>query len=157
MRIRPANFSDVDAIGGLVQRAYGPYVARIGLRPAPMDADYREKVNQADVFVAVDTEIVGVVVLIAMPDHVLIENVAVEADRRGEGIGKALLAFAEAHATKAGKPMLRLYTNAAMTENLALYSRLGYHEVGRRTENGFERVFLSKGLAPTTGDSKEPH
>jgi hypothetical protein len=42
--------------------------------------------------------------------------------------------------------VLRLYTNAAMTENLTLYQRLGYREDERRGEAGFERVFLSKHL-----------
>ena len=31
-----------------------------------------------------------------------------------------------------------------MTENIALYSRLGWHETHRRTERGFQRVFFSK-------------
>jgi hypothetical protein len=42
--------------------------------------------------------------------------------------------------------LLRLYTNAAMRENLILYHRLGYQEDDRRGEDGFERVFLSKRL-----------
>lgn len=35
---------------------------------------------------------------------------------------------------------LHLYTNEKMTENLSIYPKLGYVEVGRRTENGFNRV-----------------
>ena len=37
-----------------------------------------------------------------------------------------------------------LYTNAKMRENLALYARLGWREVDRRTESGFERVYFEK-------------
>jgi hypothetical protein len=37
-----------------------------------------------------------------------------------------------------------LYTNAAMSENLALYPRLGYREVDRRRDAGFDRVFFAK-------------
>jgi hypothetical protein len=33
-----------------------------------------------------------------------------------------------------------------MTENLALYPRLGYIEAERCTDNGFERVFFAKRL-----------
>jgi hypothetical protein len=33
-----------------------------------------------------------------------------------------------------------------MTENLAFYPRLGYEEVDRRTDGGFERVFFVKRL-----------
>src|SRR5260370_517580 len=57
-----------------------------------------------------------------------------------------LLTFAEAVAQEAGLPTLRLYTNAAMTENLTFYPQLGYEEIDRRTNNGFERVFFSKHL-----------
>ena len=41
---------------------------------------------------------------------------------------------------------MRLYTNARMTENLSLYPHLGYVEVERREEDGFDRVFFEKGL-----------
>jgi ribosomal protein S18 acetylase RimI-like enzyme len=146
MRIRPARAADAEPIHALVQRAYGPYVARIGIRPGPMDDDYVEKVASGHAFVAEDSDIVGLIVLIEKPDHLLIENVAVDSIRQGEGIGRALLAFAEAHARGSGTLTLRLYTNVAMTENIAFYSRLGYREVDRRGEGGFERVFFAKQL-----------
>jgi len=34
-----------------------------------------------------------------------------------------------------------------MTENRALYERLGYEEFARRTEKGFKRVYMRKILA----------
>ncbi len=112
-----------------------------------MDHDYARKVRQGYAFVAEDRgELVGVIVLIPEPDHLLVENVAVDPGRQSEGIGRVLLAFAEASAREAGLSTLRLYTNAAMTENLAFYPRLGYERIGSRTDNGFERVFFSKRL-----------
>ena len=56
------------------------------------------------------------------------------------------MAFAEARARALGLSELRLYTNAAMTENLVLYPRLGYLEDGRAERDGFARVFFSKRL-----------
>jgi ribosomal protein S18 acetylase RimI-like enzyme len=150
VQIRPAHPADILVIRDLVQRAYGPYVERIGRQPAPMDDDYAEKVRQGHAFVAEDTGVVGLIVLIHKPDHVLIENVAVDPNRKGSGIGRALLAFAETSARKSGILTLRLYTNAAMTENLAFYPRLGYQEVDRRTDDGFERVFFSKRIDPSS-------
>jgi hypothetical protein len=41
---------------------------------------------------------------------------------------------------------MRLYTNAAMTENLAYYSRRGYTETHRAHQDGFHRVFFRKRL-----------
>ncbi|HEY6549914.1 MAG TPA: GNAT family N-acetyltransferase [Solirubrobacterales bacterium] len=147
MQIRPAVPGDAQDIHELVQRAYAHYVERIGRRPGPMDEDYAEKVARNLVSVAGEAgDIVGLIVLIREPRSLLVENVAVAPERQGEGIGAALLAFAEATAREAGTPTLRLYTHAAMTENLALYPRLGYEQTDRRTDNGFERVFFVKHL-----------
>ena len=151
VRIRLATLSDTAAVDGLVQRAYAHYVDRIGRRPGPMDEDYVRKVSEGKVSVAVEAdEIVGLIVLTSEPDHLLVENVAVEPAHQGEGIGRALLAFAEEVAAEGGLTTLRLYTHALMTENLAFYPRLGYIEVDRRSDNGFERVFFSKRLSPSS-------
>jgi ribosomal protein S18 acetylase RimI-like enzyme len=129
----------------LVQRAYGHYVERIGMRPIPMDADYDAAVSAARAWVAeIDGEIAGLLVLVAHDDHLLVENVAVEPSRQHQGVGRALLAFAEQHAAELGLGELRLYTHVKMTENQALYARLGYREVGRRSEQGRSAVFMSK-------------
>lgn len=147
MQIRPAVPGEAQEVHELVQRAYSHYVERIGRRPGPMDEDYTEKVAQNLVFVASEAgAIVGLIVLIRELEHLLVENVAVAPERQGEGIGRALLGFAEAVARETGTPTLRLYTHAAMTENLALYPRLGYEQADRRTDNGFERVFFVKHL-----------
>jgi GNAT superfamily N-acetyltransferase len=131
----------------LVQRAYGHYVERIGMRPGPMDDDYEAAVRGRRAWVAdVEGEVAGVLVLEAHEDHLLVENVAVEPGRQGQGIGRALLAFAEQHAANLGLPELRLYTHVKMTENRALYARLGYREDEERVEEGFTRVFMSKRL-----------
>jgi GNAT superfamily N-acetyltransferase len=154
VRIRRAERGDEAAIAPIVERAYGVYVERIGMRPGPMDDDYREKVRRGLVHVVEDgsgdrgegddAALVGLIVLIELEDRLLIENVAVEPGRQGEGIGRLLLEFAEERARRAGIDTLALYTHEKMSENLALYARLGYEEDERRRESGFSRVFMSK-------------
>jgi N-acetylglutamate synthase-like GNAT family acetyltransferase len=57
-----------------------------------MKADYGPKVARGQVSVADEAGgIVGLIVLIREPDHLLVENVAVAPERQGEGIGRALL------------------------------------------------------------------
>lgn len=149
MRIRAAQEPDIVALREIVERAYSIYIERIGRRPAPMDDDYAEKLREGHVFVADEGgEVVGLIVLLTATaqNHLLIENVAVDPEHQGKGIGRSLMAYAETYAAERRIPELRLYTNAAMTENLALYLRLGYREDDRRTENGLKRVFLSKRL-----------
>jgi ribosomal protein S18 acetylase RimI-like enzyme len=136
---------EAEALRALVERAYARYVPRIGRRPAPMDDDYAARVaaGQVDVAGAV-RQLLGLIVLVPQRDHLLVENVAVEPAHQGRGVGRALLAHADAVAAAAGLGELRLYTNAAMTENRALYLRLGYRETGRRIEHGFDRVLFTK-------------
>ncbi len=146
-RTRPGEMADVAAVAALVERAYEGYVEEIGGRPAPMDADYAEAVRAGTLFVAEDgDEIAGAIVLVLEGDHLEIENVAVAPDRQGEGIGRALLAFAEEQARARGVGELRLFTHVLMTRNQGIYGLLGYTEVERRTDHGFERVFYSKRL-----------
>ena len=142
--VRPAVPADVADIERIVNDAYSSYIPRIGREPAPMTVDYRDIVASTDhahVLVAAG-ETVGVIVLIAEADHVLIENVAIAPAAQGRGWGRALLAHADQLARELDLPQTRLYTNAAMTENLSFYPRSGYTEVGRRREDGFDRVYF---------------
>ena len=59
-------------------------------------------------------------------------------------IGSRLLARAEEYARGLGLSEIRLYTNAAMAENLAYYPRRGYIETHRADQDGFHRVFFRK-------------
>lgn len=149
MQIRPAAPGDVPAIASIVERAYAIYIDRIGGRPGPMDHDYRAKVaaNLVSVAAAPDGSVLGLIVLVVAPDHLLIENVAVDPAQQRGGIGHALLRFAEDRARHHGLTQLRLFTNAAMVENIARYTKLGYAEYDRRTDHGFTRVFMAKLLA----------
>jgi ribosomal protein S18 acetylase RimI-like enzyme len=147
IQIRRASAGEAEVIRELVTDAYAVYVPRIGREPAPMRADYAALVDEGAVSVAVDGDsIVGVLVLRRQPDALLIENVAVATEAQRRGIGRRLLAFAEERARELGVAKVSLYTNARMTENLAFYPVLGYVEVDRRREDGFERVFFEKPL-----------
>ena len=143
--IRPASGDDVETIRVLVERAYSRWVPLIGLRPAPMDADYAALVAQGDVFVLAEPDVVGVLVLRpADGDALMVENVAVQPDRQGAGLGPRLLEFAERQAAERDIRELRLYTHERMTENIVLYERLGWTEYDRLVEHGFARVFMRK-------------
>jgi ribosomal protein S18 acetylase RimI-like enzyme len=146
-RLRPATESDVPSVAGLVKAAYGHYVERIGMLPRPMTDDYPEVIRDRQVTVAEqDGAIVGVVVLTVTDEGFLVDNVAVHPSRRGTGLGRALLQFAEAEVRRAGFDAIHLYTHEQMTENLALYSRTGYVEYDRRSQGAFSLVYMRKPL-----------
>ena len=145
--IRPARASDLDAVRRCAAAAYGKYVARIGREPAPMVADFGAARANGNLYVAEDgNRVAGFIVFYPRADHVHLENVAVDPACQGRGIGRALIAFAERHARELGFDRIELYTNAKMTENLALYPRLGYREFDRRVEDGFDRVYFARDL-----------
>ncbi|MFN8081110.1 MAG: GNAT family N-acetyltransferase [Kineosporiaceae bacterium] len=138
---------DADALAAIARRAYAPFVERIGRAPQPMLLDYRAEIAESEVWVAVDAgAIVGFVVLKSAddPSHLLLDNVAVDSPRHGTGVGRELLQLAENRARELGLTEVRLYTNEAMTENLELYRRIGYREIGRAVSNGYRRVHFSK-------------
>jgi ribosomal protein S18 acetylase RimI-like enzyme len=91
-------------------------------------------------------KIVGVLVLLVTEEGFLIDNVAVHPSLQRAGLGRALLTKAEVDARRAGFDSIYLYTHEMMVENLALYSRIGYIEYERRTEEGYTRVYLRKHL-----------
>jgi ribosomal protein S18 acetylase RimI-like enzyme len=145
--LRPATDDDVPALRVIAAAAYEGYVPRIGRAPAPMTADYAQAVRSGHTWVAADhNEVVGFVVLILQPGYLLLDNVAVLPAAQGRGIGARLLALAEDQAHRLGLGEVRLYTNEAMTENLAYYPRHGYTETGRAEQDGFHRVFFRKRL-----------
>ena len=144
---RPATPADRAAVEDVVRQAYSPYVARIGRPPGPMGDDYGALIAEGRVRVMERNGAVqGVLVLIPQSDALLLDNVAVAPAAQGTGLGRALLQFAEAQARQLGFPQLRLYTNEAMTENIGLYSRLGYAETHRAEEKGLKRVYMAKRL-----------
>ena len=146
--MRRAGEGDAAALASVAAEAYRGYVPRIGREPAPMTANYAQAARSGLTWVAeADGEIVGLLMLVVRPDHLLLENVAVLPSAQRRGVGARLLALAEDEARVRGLEEIRLYTNEAMTENLTYYPRHGYTETHRAEQDGFRRVFFTKHLA----------
>lgn len=143
-RLTAAESADVAAC---VEAAYAHYVERMGAKPGPMLEDYDLVLGRHPAWGAYDGhELLGVLVVHDEGERFLLDNVAVHPRAQGRGIGRKLLELGEREARSRGYDRVELYTNAAMTENIAIYTKMGYEETHRRQEDGFDRVYMAKGL-----------
>ena len=100
-RIRAAAAADVSVIRQIVEQAYRHYIPRIGKPPGPMSDDYAVRVSEGVVWVIEKgAAVAGVIVLLPRPDYLLLDNIAVAPAQQGTGLGRQLLAFAEAEAVR---------------------------------------------------------
>jgi ribosomal protein S18 acetylase RimI-like enzyme len=143
--LRRATVDDLPAIKAVIDAAYARYLPRMSKRPAPMSRDYGPSVEAGTTWVA-GSPIMAVITLYPRDDHLYVENIAVAPGAQGRGLGRALMEFAEQEAARRGLSRMALVTHEAMTENQAIYARLGYAETGRRAEDGFRRIYLEKSL-----------
>ncbi|WP_328724801.1 GNAT family N-acetyltransferase [Streptomyces sp. NBC_00259] len=143
--IRLAAEDDISRVKAVTDAAYHHYIERIGLVPAPMQADHAANVEAGRVYVTGDP-LTGVLVLIPAADHLYLDSIAVDADAQGTGLGRRLPAFVEEHARRLGVPEVRLLTNAMMWENRKMYERYGYEVVERRMEGRYDRIHYRKPL-----------
>ena len=141
--IRKATAEDTARIGAIARAAYAKYVPRIGREPPPMVADFAAEVAAGHVVVigtagAVD----GYMIAWPETDAYLVDNIAIDPARQGKGLGRQLMDHAVGEARRHRLSAIRLYTNAAMTENLSIYAHMGFVETHRAVEKGFNRVYL---------------
>jgi len=154
LAMRVATLADLSAVVAMTGAAYAVYDGVLDGPPIPVTTDYAPRIAGGGVWLLADGAgpPAGLIVLERHPGHVLIFSVVVAPAHQGQGLGRRLLAWAELQARDAGLAEVRLYTNAKMTRNIALYSQFGYHETGRR-ENparpGWIRVDMAKTLDGT--------
>jgi ribosomal protein S18 acetylase RimI-like enzyme len=141
--VRRATADDAARVGAIARAAYTKYISRIGRELPPMLADFAAEIA-ADHVMVVETEgaIDGYMIAWREMDVYFIDNIAVDPMRQGEGLGRQLIDHAIREAKHHRSSAIRLYTNAAMTENLSMYTHMGFVETHRATEKGFHRVHM---------------
>ena len=147
--LRPAEPRDADGIARLVDAAYRQYIPLLGRTPMPMLTDVAVAIRNHPIWVLeTNGEIAGVLELEDRGDHLWIDNVAVDPQRQGLGLGRWLLGFAEREARRLGRTELGLLTNERYTANIAMYERYGYVETHREPYLGTDLVYFRKRLDP---------
>ena len=129
--IRRADIRDADRLSRCIDAAYAQYTDRIRDLPQ-FSANCAGEIAKHLVWVAeAEGEIVGGLVLVPGDGFMLLANVVVHPDKRGTGIGQQLLTLAESEAVGRGYAEMRLNTHVEMPENIRLYARNGWAEMGR--------------------------
>jgi ribosomal protein S18 acetylase RimI-like enzyme len=141
--IRAATSADVARIRSIARAAYTKYIARIGREPPPMLADFAAETTAGHVMVIeAGGEVAGYMIAWPEAEAYFVDNLAVAPEHQGSGVGRSLLDHAVREARRLSLPAVRLYTNVAMTENLAIYDHLQFIETHRAWEEGVHRVHL---------------
>ena len=149
--LRRATAADADKLTALARAAYARHVPVIGREPMPMTADWARLLSEQEIWIVDGPagEAMASLALDIQTDHVMIWSVAVAPAHQQRGRGRRLMAFAEERARALERPELRLFTNARMAGNVALYRRLGYCET--RREELADRVIVHMSKAVNAG------
>ncbi len=133
--LRPAQPGQAQEIAELTRRAYAKWVPVIDREPRPMTVDYEAAVRLHRFDLAYrDEALIGLIETVDEGDGLLIVNIAVAPEVQGQGIGRGLVAHAEALARTLGRARVRLYTNKMFAENIRLYGQLGYRIYDETTD-----------------------
>lgn len=141
--VRRARAEDAALLREITREAYAKWVAPIGREPAPMGDDFEARAANGQAWLLGND---ALCILEEKPDGMVLENVAVRPSEQGQGHGRQLIAFAEKEARSRGHEVLRLYTNAKMEANIALYESLGFAETRREQTEFGTRVHMEKPL-----------
>lgn len=148
LEFRRAGPEDAAVVRALTRKAYMKWCAVIGREPLPMTADYEHAVRHHVIDLAFrDGRLVGLVEMIPRAEDLLIENVCVDPDGQGGGIGRRLVAHAEEETRRRGHQVVRLYTNKLFAANLRFYAALGYAVEREEAFKGGTLVHFRKVLA----------
>ncbi|RDL51652.1 Mycothiol acetyltransferase [Ensifer sp. M14] len=132
-QMRPATVNDLPIVRGITAAAYAPYTDLLGGPPLPVTEDYVPRIARNEVWLRDDGEVISALAVFERhEDHLLIFSLAVAPSCQRQGLGMELLRFVDAQAVQQGVPEVRLYTNARMERNIALYRAYGFQETGRR-------------------------
>lgn len=142
--IRKAIHEDAIGLQKCMEFAYAPYQDRMnGKRLPPIDIDYSLEIRDYPTWVVEKNEkIIGGLIMMFENDYASLANISVHPEFQGEGIGNALMEFAQTIAKEKNYSTIRLATHILLTENVSLYLHLGWREIQRDDT----RVYMQKDL-----------
>lgn len=144
--------SQHEAIDRLLRDTFTPYVTKLGRGPIAGPFPWLEAaIDRGDIYVGLDeTEIIGVVATSRRGDKLVIDQLGVDPQRQGAGIGSWLLEQIEQAARNDQVEAISLQTAEMMSGLLHLYRRHGFLETRRALPahggDDYLRVHMTKRL-----------
>ena len=139
--IRAARQDEAEAIVALLQRAFGAYRGKLRPESGALlenPETIRFAMKTGTILLAERAgRILGCVSVQRKGDCVYAGRLAVEPMERGIGVGRALLAAAEALARQTGSDRLRVDVRLKLRDNRAFFRALGFVEGAERRHPGF--------------------
>jgi N-acetylglutamate synthase-like GNAT family acetyltransferase len=141
--IRAARADEAEAIVALIQRAFGEYRGKL----RPESGALQETPETIRAIMKTGTlllaeragRVLGCVSVRRKDDCAYAGRLAVEPMERGIGVGRALLAAAEATARQMGGGRLRVDVRLKLRNNRAFFRALGFKEGAERCHAGFRQ------------------
>jgi ribosomal-protein-alanine N-acetyltransferase len=136
LRLRRMEEGDLDAVLA-IERASdsAPHWERLDYRAALAEGE-NPALRRVALVAEWGGELAGFAIVrlvrLAEESEAELESIVVSLEKRGQGIGKALLAESLAHAKVAGARSMDLEVRASNTTAVRLYERFGFRETGRR-------------------------
>jgi N-acetylglutamate synthase-like GNAT family acetyltransferase len=144
VRRASADFADWEAVRTLIHEAFAymegriePPSSALRLTPQSMAAD---ATDGALLLARSGSTLVGCVFVHPKEDALYIGKLAVQPRMHGRGIGKALVGAARAEARMLGLKALELQTRIELTENHAVFIKMGFVKTGETTHQGYARA-----------------
>ena len=132
LEYRQAQPRDLEVVQQITEKAYSVWIPVLGYEPRPLREDHGPRVERGEVLLAYDQEAIKGLIVIEHDDFAdLIFSVAVDPNYKGRGIGQQMIKEVERRGKANGKSSIKLYTNALMGANIALYLKLGYAETSK--------------------------
>ncbi|MYM75173.1 ribosomal protein S18-alanine N-acetyltransferase [Duganella sp. FT134W] len=126
LNYEPMQASDLDEVFALEQRVY-PYPWTMANFVDSLNSNY-----EAWVLRERDGHLLGYFLLMAVVDESHLLNVAVSAEKQGQGLGRFLLNQAVACSRGLGMESVLLEVRPSNTRALQIYERYGFKQIGRR-------------------------
>jgi ribosomal protein S18 acetylase RimI-like enzyme len=145
--VRPAAAADRAVVVKVLQRAFADYDGRLQPQPGALgetEASVRAHLKKGAIALAfIAGEPVGVMFMERKDNALFLSRVSVVPEKRGSGITARMVAMAESEARRQGVQALSLRVREVLSQNIALFQRLGFRETGRHGhENQPETVMI---------------